>query len=835
MFGLQTDSQLEEEFPDPLFKLMAAAASGGRYENLLDQQAMAAAAETTFQHIAVQVVNNILMDNSSMALAAEVSIQQKRLLVSPIPFWIMVSSFIALTILSAWLTWTRPRAAPPPQANTIWGVEQVLIHSHALQAVVQELQNSPEKRVAQRLQDYVFSLSRPDTREERSGFAIVPIPEAERPPPAAEHRSEAETEPLVFWRPFTTHTWVMLASLALPLVAIVLLEVLQRNSDRNGGILTLSAMDGSGVTVYTRLIPALVMLTIATSFNAVDFNVSLLAPFNAMRRKPAPAERSIEVCLVDKIPPLVLWNAAKHRHYAALFSAIAALVGSGLTIVASGLYTVESYPSSAQLHLRSLDAFNTTWPGSATNDNTAAVLTSLTEGLNLTYPAFTYEELALPAVTAVSPVDNSSSQPQLQLKYPALRASLNCTALDASQYNVTPFYNSRITSASATIAATMPLPPSCPFGGPGGNLSVIDVRYGANIGANISYMGKLLDLHVGPYDAIKGSSFGETEPSAQNDNPPGCPSLAFIYGFVNVEVPEQTEVTVLMCYQQIQRVQTTVFFDLPAMTISTAQAPIPDERTIELLPNGRNGETTFSYRIQQHTDKSLSIFNQTTYASDNLANTPVDGFFQGVLFGQMPLPEKMLTDRSNQDTMVRGINAFYRRYMAQAISANMRVPVNSTDAGSQASSASDYEGTVLNASQTARLVQHRTAKLILQILLGLMLILGAVGWGMTRLRDLVPFNPCTIFGMAALLAGSKMCAATIITDAAPSDKSQTRVVSETLSCRRYQLGWWDDTSDGREEQVQPDTEPDANSRGREELRRRKRYGVDFVECRRGDP
>lgn len=186
-------------------------------------------------------------------------------------------------------------------------------------------------------------------------------------------------------------------------------------------------------------------------------------------------------------------------------------------------------------------------------------------------------------------------------------------------------------------------------------------------------------------------------------------------------------------------------------------------------------------------DQSLSLFNQTKYASANLAESPVDGFFQGVLFGHEPLPESVLVGRENHLTIMAGINAFYRRYMAQAISRNMRVQRNDGPLAPLLDAEANFEGQSTHFSGVQRLVQHRGSKLALQIMLAIMTLLGVIAWKLTRLTDLVPYNPCTIFGVAHLLAGSRWC----------NDEREDLLMEAQRNEQEphlepsYRLGWWD--------------------------------------------
>lgn len=803
MFGDLSNSQTAEDFPNTMFQMMAAT-TGGRYQGLMNDGVMAAAAESTFQQIAVQFAQKNLLENDTSSIGGTITSVENRLKINSFSLWIMFGGFAAMTVLSVCSLLMRPKQPLPPYQESIYGLASILVKNPSVQRLLEGLTGCKEAEVIRRLNgthfisfwaknpdgtlDYIIEeLNDHDFKSYSStDSSLRPVPEDSIP----------------WWKPLTIRKPVVFAVLTLPFATVALLEVFQRLSDRHQGLVTLSEINSTNTTVYTRLIPASLMLIIATSINAIESNILLLAPFNALRSGPVTAERGIKCSLVDQLPPVAMWKAVKHRHYAAFLSSTAAIMGSVLTIVVSGLYTAETFSTSSPLLVHTNDTFNPSWPDSATNDGTASVIVSLTESLNLSSPAFTHDELALPLVAPAASLQDAFPGSTVQLTYPALRASLNCSILNKNAYNVSASYNANIESSSANVDARMPLPPHCLLGGPGANLSYIDVNYRVGFQPNSSYIGKLLDLHVGPFDSIQGSAFGETDPSAQNNNPPGCPSLGFIYGYVDVHKPQETFVTAVMCYQELQTVQTAMTFNLPSFAISLTQPPVPEESNVTLLQSGPNGETAFTYRIQEHMDQSLSLFNQTEFQSANLAESPVDNFFQGVLFGKTPVPISMMATGDNQATMIKGINSFYRRYMAQAVSNNMRVPVAISPPATESHS---YPATMLNASQRIRLVQHNQAKITLQVLLSMMTGFTALAWSLTRLGDLVPYNPCTIFGAGVLLAQSNMCDAGAIGTLGGLDNPEAK----------YRLRWWGDG--------------EYQSLNGWAVRRRKRYAIDIME------
>ncbi|RVX67370.1 hypothetical protein B0A52_09151 [Exophiala mesophila] len=830
MFGELSSSRDAEEFPNTFFELMAAP-HGGQYENLFDEpNTIQTAAEASFKQIAVQIISKNILGTDDAGVTGTVVLQYRRLIVNSISLWALVGGLIGMVIISFVLLLARMKQPTYPNLKlaSIFGIAQVTARSQSLQEYLRPLALLPERKIAEELSQYHFFANPTGQRGEPNTLSITKSARSNTRP-LDDHDNLSASE-ITWWQPLVSRRVVICLILLLPILTIIVLEILQVRSDSRRGILTIDSPNNTLTNAYSHFIPALVILSIATLFNAMDFNISVLAPFNAMRDHEAPPDRSIKASLIDKSPPMAIVVAIKSRYFAALASSVAAIIGSILTIIVSGLFTVQVIGRSDVVSVTLTDALDVSWNDSAINDRSASVFSSLTESLNLPYPKNTYDELAFPSFSIPSLRSNVSvlDTSELALTIPAFRANLDCTHLEKGEFNVSSDFNSRILTASASVQAHFPLPPSCPFGGPLGNESFIEVVLRIGFAQNSSYIGKLLDLHVGPYDPILGESFGESNAKIQRDNPAGCPTIALVYGFVDIEDESRTSVSTMMCYQQVQELNVNLTITLPSMEVSTTKPPIPDESSMKLLSSSTDGETTFPYRIQRHMDQSLSLFNQTKYASANLADSPVDSFFQGVLFGQHPLPESTLVGSQNQKRIMSAINAFYRRYMAQAISNNMRVARNADISPTVLvdTESSSLEGQITDFSGLHRLVQHKGSKLALQIMLSVMTLLGALACALTRLRDLVPHNPCTIFGVASLLAGSRLCSDENGELLREDENENTSSTQEP----RHRLGWWDENNSAPSDSTPFTNSTELESEGAESLQRRRyRYGIDVIQ------
>ncbi|OAL31676.1 hypothetical protein AYO20_08069 [Fonsecaea nubica] len=838
MFGNKADEETAAEYPDTMFETMAQV-NGGDYESLLDPDVMIQAAETVFGHVAAQIVAKHLVKQQSSTLTGQETVLQERLYIRELTAWLMAGGFSALILSSLLILYDRPKDVVPHNPEDLVNTAFILAQSPAFEAILNSQSSTAQPSFDQRLAKYHYSTYLNNNAFQGSNLVLDVQPSSD----GDESQIQGKNE---MWKPLFLQRPMIVLTLVLPVILVAVLETLQRLSVRAIGIAALDATSNLSTAVYTRFIPALAMLLIATCFNALDFNIAVLAPYQALKTCKAGVSPSNCSQLLGKIPVAALWTAVRSRFGSAVFSGLAALLGSVLTIIGSGLLTVEdaSTSASAAFALQNVDSFNMSWAHSVLNDNGAAVVSSLIEAANLSYPPLTHGELALPKLQPAQEYsDKYADNTLLSVNVPALRSSLRCDILNKTAYNITGFYNSHILSSSVSIDISYDLPPQCLFGGPGGNLSTLDVQYSFQFpsSTNTSFFGKMLDLHVGPYSGPFADSSDEISPYTQPDNPKGCPSLGFIYGFADASQINSSTVSAMVCYQVVEEVQANLTLLTRDLSVSADNPPIivANSSSDDVLITGSDSKDVLgnglTYRIQVHMDQSLSLFNQTQYSSSSLSGPAVvDNFFQAVLFGRTPIRQELLSDgsESSQKQVRMGIQRFYRRYMAQVISSNMRVslpPLSSTQqqqqqqqqaaadvVSSAPSSPSTLTATVLNI-RTPVLRQNNASKLTLQVILGVMFVCGLIAVLLNPTKDVVPHNPCTIAGSAALLAGSRL----VEEIAERGHASWTR--DDHV---RLRLGWW--KGDGNA--VDKSSSSSSSLEGHDsEGNFPERYGIDKVE------
>jgi hypothetical protein len=756
LFGDTQESPISSapQVPNVMFNLLGVVENSTDYSIFLNGQHLKSAAEALFTGLTLEIVQQNLMSSDSSTTTGQAVFLQNRLYIRSTSLWVMAAGFAILMLLTVLVLLIAPSAVVSRDPSSIATHAAILARSPDLNRELRREGTTQDASQRSILGPHSYRASVVASDVGPPAFKIQIQPGGRR------DSIPSRNLPLVsWWSPITLSSPVLLVMIILPIGAIVALELLQRASDRDNGLLTLPENRFS--EAYIHYVPALVMLLIAALFSALNFNVAVFTPFSTLRSQNAASRRTITSHLLGRTPPFAIYEALRSLQLGALLSLSAALVGSVLTIIVSGLYSVELLSSSGPTRtLTQLDIFNVTWNNSYANDNGAAAILSLIEHQNFSYPDFTYEELAFPSF-AIGAFNNEPDEFALvsgpaYASVPALRANLDCKILPESAYTVS------TTVDQALVAAEFELPSYCRLAGIDRNESTLQISNNFLLApkGEFGYAGAQLDLLFG--NGTRGINSGERYGLNTSDNPPGCPSLAFTFGTFKLGSTDRSNVTTMVCYQQLQQVTAAVAFLANSTDIDTASPPTVDESSVTTLANplSATGNTAFEYRLQNNLLNEIATFNGSGYVAAEGGVSTIDIFYQAVINGSDKIKEEDLVGFDNHQRFYNATNHFYRKYMAQAINANMRTQCLASGCPSdllskRQTTSSDLQATV--SVSKPRLVQSATSKLILQILLGVMLFCGILAYLLTPMRHILPCNPCTIAGTMALLAGSKLC------------------------------------------------------------------------------
>lgn len=145
------------------------------------------------------------------------------------------------------------------------------------------------------------------------------------------------------------------------------------------------------------------------------------------------------------------------------------------------------------------------------------------------------------------------------------------------------------------------------------------------------------------------------------------------------------------------------------------------------------------------------------------------------------LPPRLI-GLENSDRLASANNRFYRIYMAQAINVYMRPSITNASLSMFTAIAPDDSHILVK--------QDEVSKILLQVLLGVFILFVVAAYAMTRVRNVLPHNPCTIAGTMNLLAGSQTSRGGVLPEGAEwiSEKDLRR--NGGLDGWKVSLGWW---------------------------------------------
>ena len=804
-----------------IFALISIANNNLPVEALLNSTLLAHGAEKVFKGIAIQYAASGLLAPGITPLKGNIEFQENRLQVSVLTMALMCACFLGFLCTALVLLFHGPRYVASRDPDSMTAVAAILAASPKVAGALEgtgSLRLKALERIVSAGKYQTVTLISDDGRPR---FRIERVEDYESR--NVRHESNKGSETPEWWCPVAATLIFRLLVFLLPVAAIIVLEVLQRISDRDYGFAN-AGSDSNGllVGVLTGYVPALYMITIGLMFASINFATLAVAPYHALKKGCSAAHQTVMSNPMKRFSLFQIFESAMRHQWGPFFSSAATVAAAFLTIMVSGLYTTEHVKNPVDIVLYRQDSFNLTWSDSVKDDQGATLMFNLNQDQGLSYPKWTYDELVLPAVGYAAPNQSSdlrAVQGEVSLQIPALRATLNCSALPSENYNLSmtrledasEFYSQGNSTGTASLMVKVPLPPSCHLGGPKANLPYIQFdalsnALGNDFGPVLQpkqnlYLGSLTDLHLGLKNSQTYSNMSDIDESFTGDfvkdNPEGCPSLAFTFGEVRYLDPDfKQPFTVLVCYQLIQEIQTNVSFQAPKMTINPDRPPVALESTARTLANGSS--TNFrQYRIQSHFDDGSEVL--MTANSENITFSQMGNFYEGIVLGPNAVDPASLVGEKNVGTLVNVTTHVYRQYMAQAINSNMRQPLPSSSSSSASLSIVTNEQNA-ERSFTAfqegqghyRVVQHKPSKLALQALLGFMVFCGIATYATTNMGRTVMHKPTTIAGVASLLAGSRLLDRKCMPEAAEWMSEHEMERDGAFEGWMISLGWWDE-------------------------------------------
>lgn len=749
-----------------------------------DPKTLGDTANRAFEGIGVQVANIYLRSPQQHTLTGTAISKEQRLQVRLLSVCVMSAALVLLIMCLVVVFIFRPQNVISRNPNSIATNAAILASSVALNDAITDTRRVSGKQVYRHVHESRVQ-SRVSATPSATLFSVDIAPVVERGTGGLRDSGRKPalgdtTQGLKWWRPLSmTFPFMVLAGL-LPFSVIVVLEILQRLSDARQGIANVSLVSASGREAGS-LLSSLVMTITAMTYKSIEFAVATLAPCRSLRRGSATTRSFLKNNMGQLTIPSIIRSLMDHDPGVALAS-LAAVIGSLLTIFASGLYTIEPAPFVSHLDIIGADRFINKWNGS--NDNGALAVFTLIGHENASYPEYTFDEVALPIVQVSSDTAiNETVNSYLQVSLPARRASLNCTVVPQANTTISTVNAGDAEYPQWTIQVmwTAGVPDSCKQFRNQSNDVITSIPFSATVFYENSINESILD----PFDGgiLDSNSFSGPGPYASgigaSSNGPSCPSLAFFFGYFMLNSTSSENITAMTCVQGLEEIETNVTFVLPDMTIPADLPPVVNETSAKWIVS------------EDYVGTMMQGGYFDLYPSNYDSSLYLDGFIETVLYGTEGIPANELLGPSSADRLVDAVQHVYRKYMAQVINLNMREPIaNDTSKPS-------YRADMLDGTHHFRLKQNNESKIILQTLLGVMgLCSMVVYWACFDMRYTLQQCPWSMARVMSLLAGSEICERRIMPEGA--EFMNDKELEAALQGWQFSLGWWE-TQDAENE------------------------------------
>ncbi|GKZ37496.1 hypothetical protein AbraIFM66950_009046 [Aspergillus brasiliensis] len=723
------------------FYLVANLTSPYLMTDLLDASILEKVSRPTFNAMAAQIARQYFLPSADEDFAGTYSAHTQRVVVRELSVRIMEATLAVLIVLTAALWIWRPVRCTSRDPGTIAGLASILARSPN---VSERLAGSKNTK------DLVTSLSdgRFYTRvTDNDGWRTFGIEEDQKATEAT--RPGVSSGTLTWWRPISVKVWWWIISIILPLLIIAGLETSYQVSARQNGLGTVNS--GGYIHYVWAYLPALIFLITRIFFDCIHFSAMVFQPYLELRQGGVTAPGSLMENHLSKLTLLSFLTAIKRKQWAVCATALTVLLAPALTVAVSGLYSTQNIAYTRPASIARTDTFNTTISplSSTTSDPGLGLTGALVVGANLSYPAWTYDELVFPTLSEMSLTDkngkvqtnassfNSTSDSPilLNLTLPALRASLSCQELSTNDIS----YIAPASDVFPFWDIFMQLDKKC---------------QGADSSVTFPVV---TDYTNATYTTFGGFRYLKDE-LAFGD----CAALMGFYGVIHGNSTAQ--IRGFTCNPQIDEVNATVSFSLPGLNIQSATA---DESTSHLFTTDIATTLNFKGFLSQPVNKQNEAF---------------DAFFSAMLNDQKSLSLSDITDPSHYSTVINAIQHLYRTLMAQSMNGNARIP--STD-----DNQTTYPATIVDPNRT-RLTQSAISTRILEAFLAAMVISTLVAMYFMQTKEVLPFNPCSIAGAGALIAGSDVLKSDTLPVGSEWRNDQEMLRRGYFLGLVFGLGWW---------------------------------------------
>ncbi|KAK5658290.1 hypothetical protein OQA88_2265 [Cercophora sp. LCS_1] len=692
-----------------------------------------------FQQYVPLVASRSLMKEESSLVTAVAAVTSERLMVSFAVTQFVVVHLAVAAFLTVGMVFLVPKKGfLPRDPGTIMDTAALIINSRGLLQSLRGVGGGDANALRERVvgPEYytgVEAYERADSKG--SGYFRIFGGHSEQQEPVY-------TEPTdKFPHPGLLHPASRLTGILVTTSLIIGLDFALQASGKNGGFA--DAVDEEHRHLLWTVVPAVVFGLVAMYFVSAGFIIRILSPYAALTRG-ATFEQSVNSNLVDRASPLVIYQALKSRNLAVGSATVAAVASSLFVMFAASLFMVTIVPTTADCRLLTDDFFaqsnGAPDDGFCTTCQNGTVLASLVLNGNVSYPGFTYADLAFPSLTLVSVPEDMSSLPDdviITATIPGVRPSMQCRRFQQSELSVS-FNLSTFTGTGNPMQVIFPV-------GAGSTDNAADNTMTINTGPNLS------STNTMDPNAFFGAGAYKPLPLADSNTP----RWLYIWGQLQnagTSQPAIRSLSGLACNESVFSLNVAVRFLGGSLDIDAVNPPVPDESSLVPVPLALDGNLDYNTLVTLSTPHIL------------------DPFFMSLTASRFAIPPSHLADSSLASQVAEAITRQHVLIRTQIISAWNRRPttlepslafpldVNGTVMGNATELAFPARLTInsLPSGAARRVVQDMVSTRVLQALLAAVLVASGAAWLALPKGNLLPRMPTSIASVAGFLADGNM-------------------------------------------------------------------------------
>lgn len=608
------------------------------------------------------------------------------------------------------------------------------------------------------------------------------------------------------WQPIADTWWFQMFTTTIAVLIFTVLEITYQYSTSHDGIADVS-LEGYAKYAWV-FVPSITVSITALAFGMLDSSARLLHPYRELQKGNA----GISTLLFDPLgtPTMIAIFQSLTKRKMALFTILlTSMLGPLLTIAASGLFTAQAIALTKTIPVRlddwydlSLDYTSGDWH---TQNSPTRVLTisDLISFANISYPQWTYDDLAFPTMHVDNSSIGTSSSTPLTGRLPAVRVKTNCSLNDFS------FDANQVSDPRYRLVyyPTPSLP--CTPRSRNGTIQTPTITFARSYIAEQSdglFASEFQGSMLIPYDMDQG-----WDPTINGDFcRDGWRHLWFFVGRLTA-ANTTTDLALVHCMPYIEALHATVHLT-PNYAFSSPP-PSPIDNTARTLPY--NASTLYRADGQNlFMPAPISAVLPADAFPPAANSSTIDPFFQAAIWARDGVPLSELVGPAARaegySTLLATIESVYARMVAQQLRFSFRAANATAVGGDEAELLADLTVTLTDQAARLRLVQSAVSTRLLEGLLLAMALCAAVSRVLTTYdrrwrRVVLPKDPGSVAAKMGLLAGSELVERLrdeVVVRSGAGDgggdavREAERAAVAGLEGHLFSLGWWDCRKEG---------------------------------------